>query len=367
MGVNLRLRSGEAQMRIRLLRSLKRRTQGFTLVELLAVMAIIGILSGMVAGAVTGLGTAGINAKIVSDTKVIETAADRFLNASFPETYPVEALPEGEEDLGVRAINFDARLPQDPGKTFTPNFLKDIPDSAALVNYRIELATGRIFSADDASAFAPPAKSRLDISLSDRTPSGNPDVSFRLNMAANRAAIETLQTQIPAGVIFGGQSLPAGEVVGSLEITFGVDNPWKSGHAISVDADVIATGRAHEWEIVPDYTSATSDADNSPVTGVKEGVTTLTHTIKIGAANVDVPGTLNLKMDRTGISKAYNEATEIWDLKIFATSVGSGVTIVTNPPVSAVYRWFTEAHSTILVADIFRQVPGKQSVIIKSE
>ena len=154
-------------------------TRGFTLVELLAVMAIIRILSGMVAGAVTGLGTIGINAQITSDTKTMETAADRFLNASFPETYPIESLPEGEEDLGVRAINFDARLPQDPSKNFTPDFLMDIPDSAALVNYRIELTAGRIFPADDVAAFAPPARSRLDISLSDRTPSSNPDVSFR--------------------------------------------------------------------------------------------------------------------------------------------------------------------------------------------
>ena len=245
MRVNLRLRAGAGQMRIGFLRFLKRGARGFTLVELLAVMAIIGILSGMVAGAVTGLGTSGINAQIISDTKVIETAADRFLNASFPETYPVESLPEGEDELGVRAINFDARLPQDPSKTFTPDFLKDIPDSAALVNYRIELTSGRIFPADDAAAFAPPARSRLDISLSDRTPLGNPDVSFRLKMSANRAAIETLQTQIPASVIFGGQSLADGAVMGSLEITFGVDNPWRSGHEVSVDADVVATGRAH--------------------------------------------------------------------------------------------------------------------------
>ena len=314
MRVKLRLRAGAGQMRIGFSRFLKRGTRGFTLVELLAVMAIIGILSGMVAGAVTGLGTSGLNAQIVSDTKVIETAADRFLNASFPETYPVESLPEGEEDLGVRGIDFDARLPQDPSKHFTPDFLKDIPDSAALVNYRIELTNGSIFPADDAAAFATPANSRLDINLSDRTPLGNPDVLFRLKMSASRAAIETLQTHIPAGVIFGGQTLAAGAVVGTLEITFAVDNPWRSGHEISVDADVVATGRAHEWEIVPDYTSATSDADNSPVTGIKEGVTTLTHTIKIESANVDIPGTLTLKMDRTGISKAHNETTETWDL-----------------------------------------------------
>ena len=75
----------------------------------------------------------------------METAADRFLNDSFPAVYPVETLPEGEDDLGVRRIDFDARLPQDPSKTFTPGFLKDIPDSASLVSYRIELTTGRIF------------------------------------------------------------------------------------------------------------------------------------------------------------------------------------------------------------------------------
>lgn len=235
------------------------------------------------------------------------------------------------------------------------------------MNYRIELTTGRIFPADDAAAFAPPAKSRLDIILSDKTPSGNPDLFFRLRMSGNRAALETLQTQIPAGVIFGGQSLAAAAVVGSLQITFGVDNPWRSGHEISVDADILATGRAHEWEIVPDYASATSDADNSQVNGVKEGVSTLTHTITIQSASVEIPGTLTLIMDRTGISKAHNEATETWDLKIFNTAVGGGDALVTNPSVSAVYRWFTEAHSTILVEDIFRQVPGKQSVIIKPE
>ena len=82
---------------------------------------------------------------------------------------------------------------------------------------------------------------------------------------------------------------------------------------------------------------------------------------------MDIPGTLVLEMDRVGISKAHNEATETWDLTIFATDVASRDTIVTNPAVSAVYRWFTEAHSTILVEEIFRQVPGKQSVIKNQE
>lgn len=75
----LRLRSGVGQLRIIHSHSLIRGMRGFTLVELLAVMAIIGRLSGMVAGAVTGLGTTGINAQIISYTKTMGTAADRFL------------------------------------------------------------------------------------------------------------------------------------------------------------------------------------------------------------------------------------------------------------------------------------------------
>ena len=66
-----------------------RRQDGFTPVELLAVMAIIGILAGVVAGSVSGLGASGQNAQIASDTNTLETAADRFFNASFPQVYPV--------------------------------------------------------------------------------------------------------------------------------------------------------------------------------------------------------------------------------------------------------------------------------------
>jgi len=339
--------------------------RGFTLVELLAVMAIIGILAGIVAGAVTGLGDRGQNAQIVSDTKIMETGADRFFNASFPEIYPVAPLPSDEEDLGVQSVNFDARLPQDPTKTFTPDFLKDIPNSAALVTYRIETTTGRIFAADHAAAFAPPADSRLDVSLDDTSLSANPDLTFDLKMRKNRAAVETMKIQIPAGFTIGGQSLPSGSQVGVLEITFGVDNPWRSGHEISVDTLVVATGAAHEWEIVPVYSGATSDSDSSAVAGVREGVSTLTHTLTLLAATVEVPGTMTLEMDRTGLTKAHNEATESWNLTIFGIPQDSGATLVTSPSVSAVYRWFTEEHSTILVEDVFEPVAGKQAVLVE--
>ena len=336
-------------------------------------MAIIGILAGITAGAVTGLGGQGINAQIASDTNAIETAADRFLNDSFPETFPVAALLSGAEDLGVRTIDFDAALPQDPTKTFVPDFLKKIPDSAALVSYRIDTVTGRVFTADDGAALAPPPDSRLDASFSDLSPSGNPVVTFELNMGKNRAAVEELRIQGPGGFVLGGTALPSGSKVGKLEITFGNDNPWRSGHEISVDTDLVATDRAHEWEMAADYTTATSDSDNSSVTGVRESAATLTHSLTISASgDLGVPGKLFLVMDRTGLTKTQNEATETWVLTIFDNAQDSaGVVIVpeerliTNPSVSKVYRWLTEEHSTIQVDDIFVPVAGRLSIVIK--
>lgn len=353
--------------------AIRRNAEGFTLVELLAVMAIIGILTGIATGAVTGLGGQGINAQILSDASAMETAADRFLNETFPETYPVSALPSGEEDLGVREIDFDARLPQDPTKTFVPNFLKKIPNSAALVSYRIETAKGTIFTADDGAAFAPPSDSRFNASFSDTTPLGNPVVTFTLKMGENRAALEELRVQGPGGFVLGGRSLPTGSKVGKLEITFGTDNIWKSGHEVSVDADILATGAAHVWQVAPNYTTATSDANGSDVTGVKEGVATLAHTLTMLAGGpIEEPWKLFLVMDRTGLTKAHNEATETWALTIFDVAqdaAGDNIVpeerLLTNPSVSRVYRWHTEEHSTIQVEDIFVPVAGRLAVVIK--
>ncbi len=78
-----------------------------------------------------------------------------------------------------------------------------------------------------------------------------------------------------------------------------------------------------------------------------------------------------LVMDRTGLTKAHNEATETWVLTIFDISQDSigveipGQRLLTNPPVHAVYRWLTEEHSTIQVEDIFVPVAGRLAVVIK--
>ena len=103
--------------------------KGFTLVELLAVMAILDILTALVAGSIVGLGTRGQATRLDGDRDSIRKSATRFATEAFPETFPVVSLDDtvsflqADTELGVRLIDFKARLPQDSTQKFVPDFL----------------------------------------------------------------------------------------------------------------------------------------------------------------------------------------------------------------------------------------------------
>ncbi len=133
---------------------------GFTLIELLAVMGILGILSGLVAGTVVGLGSRSQSTRLDD----IRTSANSFFLESFPESYLVEDVASGVTGnvSGIKEIDFKKGLPQDPDKTFIPYFLTELPDSSALISWRIDENSGNVIFAQDGSALIKPSNIRLD-------------------------------------------------------------------------------------------------------------------------------------------------------------------------------------------------------------
>ena len=62
-----------------------RSQKGFTLVELLAVMAILGILAGLVAGTVVGLGSRSQSTRLDGDRDGIRKAVNAFFLTPSPK------------------------------------------------------------------------------------------------------------------------------------------------------------------------------------------------------------------------------------------------------------------------------------------
>jgi hypothetical protein len=158
--------------------------------------------------------------------------------------------------------------------------------------------------------------------------------------------------------------------MGSLNINLSTDNPWDTGQVITLKVDIVATGRANEWEIPVNYDVNTSTgASNNVDVKALGSVDERTHTISIVAPSLESPGKLTLTMDRNS-DPDENEATETWELVIFDHPVtgadeDTSVNIVTNPSAASVYRWLTEETTSIDIEDFFDTVSGNQAVIIK--
>jgi len=367
--------------------------RGFTLIELLVVIAIIGILAAFVAGTMKGIGAGGQTARLEGDQNSIAKAADRFNTDALPQVFPVVSLddtdadlnPENDSrlaaDLGVRLIDFDAGLPQNANKTFIPNFLKEAPESAGLVSWRIVIETGNVFFAEDGSFLARPSAARLDVDAGSSTgfqtstePNEISDYTFELQMTKGDAAIEVIEMVIPGGYIIGGGGLSPGSVVGVLKIEFAADNSWDSGETITVDEVDVTVVSTNNWQAVVDYDANSSTSGETGV-NVKDRSNTdsRTHTINVNPPVGDSQGKLTITMDR-GNADGYvdadaNEATETFTLELYgsANDVGGGgsVNIIKNPPTKAVYRWLAEQQTAISIEGSFERLAGTQAVVIK--
>lgn len=397
---------------------------GFTLVELLAVMAILGILAGLVAGTVVGLGSRSQSTRLDGDRDGIRKAANAFFLNSFPEAYPVEDVTSAQSSLavdGIKEIDFKQGLPQDPNKTFVPDFLTELPDSSALVSWRIDENSGNVFFAQDGSPLIKPSNNRLDIYQASETV--DPDYVFEFEMGNNEAAPKILEIEVPNGYTVGGGRALENTVVGYLSATLDTDNEVDPGQKVVYGGVVVTTAESNEWVLVVDYNDyITGSGTTGPSYGGSGAAlrptadATRYHTISVVPPTSDSSGSLELTFSRTRDDgtddQDANEATETWLLTIFAeadteltalqlpaisgafaaeatglqdtdrsldTSSGFGVTasstispatIISEPTTNAVYRWSVEEHTTISpvvgTSNFFSAVPGSQGVLIKT-
>jgi prepilin-type N-terminal cleavage/methylation domain-containing protein len=383
-----------------------RRQKGFTLVELLAVMAILAILAGLVAGTVVGLGSRSQSTRLDGDRDSIRKAANAFFLESFPEVYPVNS--EDGEVAGIHEIDFKKALPQDPNKHFVPDFLVKLPDSSSLVSWRIDVNSGNVFFAQDGSPLIKPSNNRLDIDATSGALNTNDDHVLTLSMAKDEAAPEVIEIKIPAGYILGGGQADGGTVVGTLQVTLDTDNAFDPGKEVFFGGVIVATDddrgnpNPDEWALVVDYNFNSSS--NVAIKDSTEAVRK--HVIDVVRPSGDSAGSLTINFAR-GSDGAANKATETWKLTLFGSSTdkltdelnvpsgesaaagtaftgfsvdATGLTVPTpdniplvallkNPKEQGVYRWAAEEHSSIdpVVGEtlFFNDLPGGQGVLIK--
>jgi general secretion pathway protein G len=98
----------------------KQRQKGFTLLELMVVMAIIGLLATFVLPSVLGNKSTADRKKVIADIVSLESALDNYKldNSVYPTTdQGLEALvskPTNPEPRNYRSGGYIKRLPNDP-------------------------------------------------------------------------------------------------------------------------------------------------------------------------------------------------------------------------------------------------------------
>jgi hypothetical protein len=310
---------------------------------------------------------------------------------------------------GIKEIDFKKGLPQDPNKTFIPDFLTELPGSSALISWRIDENSGNVFFAQDGSKLIKPSNNRLDVSATDASPSATSDYLFELSMAKNEAAADTIVISIPAGYSIGGGQADVGTVMGVLSVTLDTDNDVDAGQSITYGGVVLATGTSNEWALVVDYNDYVSTSGTGSLEVKPTAEATRVHNITVVSPSSDSGGTFTIDFAR-GDDDEENKATESWQLTMLGvadrtlslsipssrtsaagngasnsttlTIATSGVTLtsgygssatsinmVTNPGTSAVYRWLAEEHTSISPqigdTEFFSDLPGSQGVLIK--
>lgn len=330
-------------------------------------MAILGILAGLVAGAVGGTSTTGQTARFDVDANTIGTAADRFFMEAFPQSYPSSTPSQLQVAgiSGVAVVNFDAPLPQDPSRTFVDDYLKTVPKSAVIVSWRIDIENGMVFFAREGAPLVRASQARVEVKANATTTPGvtsKYDITF--TMKKNQATTLIFEVEIPIGYTVNGTPASSVQTIGTMVGSIETDNPWVYGQPISFSGTLRTSGTDNKWQLSVDYPNSMKPVSTGGLAPTVTGRNSAVHDIAVVPTGNDRPGKLILRFNRTGEPAGLEHylATEKWVLTIGNNSFPN---IITNPVHPDVYRWTTIQVTTIAPVGVFEEVAGNQAVIIK--
>jgi prepilin-type N-terminal cleavage/methylation domain-containing protein len=126
--------------------SLKKRNQGFTIVELLIVIVVIGILALLVITTYSGIQAKARNSKRTSDIKSLQTHIEAFFQAN--GYYPSRTDMNGDAWLTTNMKSLDKNSLIDPKNPTQSNDLAASP-AASVYSYEVTNSSDASCEADD--------------------------------------------------------------------------------------------------------------------------------------------------------------------------------------------------------------------------